>query len=74
MNFKSMKKYKSLKYICQDCIQMNPPVSHLDNQEILMTECLGNADLRSDLNLRDDTQLAEYLKRVIDRRIQRYGG
>ena len=74
MNFKSMKKYKSLKYICQDCIQMNPPVSHLDNQETLMTECLGNADLRSDLNLRDDTQLAEYLKRVIDRRIQRYGG
>ena len=74
MNFKSVKKYKSLRYICQDCIQMNPPVSHLDNQETLLSECLGNADLRIDLNLMDDNQLVKYLKRVIDRRIQRYGG
>ena len=74
MNFKSVKKYKSLRYICQYCIQMNPPVSHLDNQETLLTECLGNADLRIDLNLMDDNQLVKYLKRVIDRRIQRYGG
>ena len=71
MNYKSEKRFKSLKYICQECLKMNPPVSHLDNQEALLSTCQGNADLRADLDLDDNNQLALYLRRVIDRRTQR---
>ena len=71
MNFKAEKRYKSLNYICQECLNLNPPVSHLDHQEALLSNCQGNADLRVDLDLDDNNQLAEYLRRVIDRRTQR---
>ena len=71
MNYKSEKRIESLKYICQECLKMNPPVSHLDNQEALLSTCQGNADLRADLDLDDNNQLALYLRRVIDRRTQR---
>ena len=73
MNFKQNKKYKSEKYKCPDCMKLNPTQTHIDDQDTL-TSCEGNKDLRSDLNLNDLSQLAEYLRRVIDRRIQRDDG
>ena len=73
MNFKNNKKYKSERYLCPDCTNLNPTITHIDSQDLL-TKCEGNKDLRSDLNLNDTSQLAEYLKRVIERRIQRDEG
>ena len=73
MNFKQNKKYKSEKYKCPNCMNLNPTQTYIDDQDTL-TSCEGNKDLRSDLNLNDLSQLAEYLRRVIDRRIQRDDG
>ena len=52
---------------------MNQPVYHLDEQETLTT-CEGNKDLREGMDLTDDRQLAEYYRKVIQRRIQNFGG
>ena len=73
MNFKNEKRYKNLGFECPDCMYLNPPVSHTDHQDFL-TSCKGNEDLRTDLNLRDISQLAKYIRRVIERRIQRGDG
>ena len=72
-NFKSDKRYLSEKYLCPDCRHLETPVTHVDEQDLL-TSCEGNRDLRDGLDLRDLSQLAEYFRRVIDRRNQRYGG
>ena len=72
-NFKNVKKYKAEKYLCPDCRHLEPPVSHVDKQDLL-THCEGNRDLREGLELSDLSQLAEYFRRVIERRTQRYGG
>ena len=72
-NFKNDKRYKSERYLCPDCRHLEPPVSHTDKQDLL-TSCVGNRDLREGLELSDLSQLAEYFRRVIERRTQRYGG
>ena len=72
-NFKNDKRYKSEKYLCPDCRHLVPPVSHVDQQD-LITSCEGNRDLREGLELSDLKQLAEYFRLVIERRVQRYGG
>ena len=72
-NFKNDKRYKSEKYLCPDCRHLEIPVSHVDQQDLLTT-CEGNRDLREGLELSNLSQLAEYFRRVIDRRTQRYGG
>ena len=71
--FKTDKKFKAEKYLCPDCRHLEPPVSHLDQQDLLTT-CEGNRDLREGLQLSELSQLAEYFRRVIDRRNERYGG
>ena len=50
MNFKNNKKYKSERYLCPDCTNLIPTITHIDSQDLL-TKCEGNKDLRSDLNL-----------------------
>ena len=72
-NFKNDKKFKSERYLCPDCRHLEPPVSHVDQQDLL-TSCEGNRDLREGLELSDLSQLAEYFRRVIERRTERYGG
>ena len=73
MNFKQNKKYKKEKYRCPDCTKLNPTQTHIDDQDSLIS-CEGNKDLRSDLNLNDLGQLAEYFRRVTERRVQRDDG
>ena len=73
MNFKQDKKYKAEKYRCPDCLNLNPPLTHTDHQDFL-TSCEGNKDLRTDLSLDKLEDLAEYFRRIIERRIHRYGG
>ena len=73
MNFKQNKKYKKEKYRCPDCTKLNPTQTHTDDQDSLIS-CEGNKDLRSDLNLNDLGQLAEYFRRVTERRVQRDDG
>ena len=73
MNFKQNKKYQTERYRCPDCTKLNPTQTHIDDQDNL-TSCEGNKDLRSDLNLNDLSQLAEYFKQVIERQVQRDNG
>ena len=72
-NFKQNKKYKKEKYRCPDCTKLNPTQTHIDDQDSLIS-CEGNKDLRSDLNLNDLGQLAEYFRMVTERRVQRDDG
>ena len=73
MNFKNKKKYRSERYSFPDFLNLNPTKTHLDDQDFLTT-CEGNKDLRSDLDLSDLSQLAEYYRQIIARRIQLHEG
>ena len=73
LNFKSDKRYKAEGYLCPDCLSLDPPVSHPDHQEELLT-CPGNSDLRLNRDLSDLKQEAGYYKELIARRIQKHGG
>ena len=73
MNFKSHRRYKEENYLCPDCLTLDPPVSHTDSQEALLS-CDGNSDLRRGLNLGNQKHLATYLKAVVSRRNLKHGG
>ena len=72
-NFKSDKHYKAEGYLCPDCLALDPPVSHPDNQEELLT-CQGNLDLRLNRDMSDQKHEARYYRELIERRIQNHGG
>ena len=72
-NFKSDKRYIDEGYLCPDCLALDPPVSHPDNQEELLT-CQGNLDLRLNRDMSDQKHEARYYRELIERRIQNHGG
>ena len=69
LNFKSNKRYKAEGYLCPDCQSLDPPVSHPDHQDKLLT-CQGNSDLRLNRALSDLEQEAGYYRELIVRRIK----
>ena len=73
LNFKSDKRYKAEGYLCPDCLSLDPPVSHPDHQDELLT-CQGNSDLRLNRDLSNQIHEAAYYRELIARRIQKYGG
>ena len=72
LNFKSNKQYKAESYLCPDCLSLDPPVSHPDDQASLLT-CQGNSDLRVGRDLGDLKQEIDYYRSIIARRTQKYG-
>ena len=59
MNFKQKSEYKKEKYLCDSC------ESEIDvNTHVLF--CPSYAKLREDKNLHDDSDLAEYLQKVLE--------
>ena len=73
LNFKSDKKNKSEGYLCPDCLAIDPPVSHPDHQDSLLS-CLGNSDLRVGRDMTNLKEEAAYYREIISRRTQRFGG
>ena len=73
LNYKSNTRYKAEGYLCPDCLSLNPPVSHPDHQDELLT-CQGNSDIRLKWDLSDQKQEAAFYRECIARRIQKYGG
>ena len=69
-NFKGNKKYKAEDYLCPDCLALDLPVSHPDDQDNLLL-CQGNSDLRQGRDLRDIKQELAYYRAVIERRNQK---
>ena len=72
LNYKSNKQYKAESYLCPDCLSLDPPISHPDDQASLLT-CHGNSDLRVGKNLRNLKEEMEYYRNIISRRTQKYG-
>ena len=61
MNWKNQYKGDSLD--CDDCLSLNPPVSHPDDQDALLSPvCVGNSDLMANPRMP-----AQFLRAVIDR-------
>ena len=73
LNFKSNKRYKAEGYLCPDCLSLDPPVSHPDHQDELLT-CQGNSDIRLNRDLSEPKQEAAFYRELIAKRTQKYGG
>ena len=67
MNWKNQFRDDSLE--CQDCLSLVPPVSHLDDQDLLMSPvCVGNSDLRIGKYMSNIRHQAQYFRDLIARR------
>ena len=72
MNWKNH--YKGDTYECEDCLSLDPPVSHPDDQDLLMSSvCEGNSDLRRGRDMFRLHHQAQFYRELVQRRNMRRG-
>ena len=73
-NFKGNKQYRKEKYMCVNCLALDPPLEHPDNQGSLLRSCPGNLDLQQGEMMRSLEGEARFYRKVDERRVQLFGG